>query len=68
MEFRDDYDWIDYNPKGFNIHAGPFNIARLSETEFYMYLDIEDHHLNQGGVGSWRRLNDTSPLIHAICG
>lgn len=50
MEFRDDYDWIDYNPKGFNIHAGPFNIARLSETEFYMYLDIEDRHLNQGGV------------------
>ena len=50
MEFRDDLDWIDYNPKGFNIHAGPFNIARLNETEFYMYLDIEDRHLNQGGV------------------
>ena len=50
MEFRDDLDWIDYNPKGFNIHAGPFNIARLNETEFYMHLMIEDRHLNQGGV------------------
>ena len=34
----------------FNIHAGPFNIAQLSDTEFYMYLMIEDRHLNQGGV------------------
>lgn len=50
MEFRDDLDWIDYNPKGFNELVGPFFIARLSETEFRMHLHIRDEHLNQGGV------------------
>lgn len=50
MEFRDNLEWIDYNPKGFNRFVGPFNIARLSDERFYMYLDIRDEHLNQGGV------------------
>ena len=50
MEFRDDLEWIDTRPRGFNVHAGPFNIARVADDEFRMYLDIQDHHLNQGGV------------------
>ena len=50
MEFRDDLDWIDYSPRGFNRYVGPFNIARLSEDRFYMYLAIREEHLNQGGV------------------
>ena len=50
MEFRDDLDWIDYGPRGFNLHAGPFFIAHYEGDEYRMYLPIQDHHLNQGGV------------------
>lgn len=50
MEFRDDLDWIDYDPKGFNIHVGPFFIAPLEPQLWRMYLEIRPHHLNQGGV------------------
>lgn len=50
MEFRDDLDWLDYRPKGFNAYVGPFFIARLTDTEYRMHLNIQDHHLNQGGV------------------
>lgn len=50
MEFRDDLEWVDYNPKGFNKFVGPFNIARIAEDRFYMYLAIREEHLNQGGV------------------
>lgn len=50
MEIRTDLDWIDYNPKGFNLYVGPFNIARLAEDRFYMMLPIREDHLNQGGV------------------
>ncbi|MEM7269136.1 MAG: PaaI family thioesterase [Pseudomonadota bacterium] len=50
MDYRDDLDWIDYSPRGFNVHAGPFRIARLDEARFYMALEIEARHLNQGGV------------------
>lgn len=50
MEFRDDLERVDYRPKGFNLHAGPFHIFRLSETEYRMHLDVEERHLNQGGV------------------
>lgn len=50
MEFRDDLNWIDYNPKGFNLYVGPFNIARLAEDRFYLSLVVRDDHLNQGGV------------------
>lgn len=50
MEYRDDFDWIDYNPKGFNLHAGPFLVAPLGDGIYRMQLDIQPHHLNQGGV------------------
>lgn len=50
MEFQGDLDWIDYKAKGFNIHAGPFFIAPFSEGVYRMYMNIEPHHLNQGGV------------------
>lgn len=50
MEFREDLDWIDYGAKGFNLHTGPFFIAPLGEGAWRMYMNIEPHHLNQGGV------------------
>ncbi|MGB0504969.1 MAG: PaaI family thioesterase [Pikeienuella sp.] len=50
MEFRDDLDWLDYRPKGFNAYVGPFFIGRLTDTEYRMHLNILDHHLNQGDV------------------
>lgn len=50
MEFRDDLDWIQYRPVGFNQHAGPFFVGQMTETEYRMYLDVQPHHLNQGGV------------------
>ena len=50
MEFRDDLKWIDYRPRGFNLHAGPFYIAHFNDNEYRMHLPLQDHHLNQGGV------------------
>lgn len=50
MEFRDDLEEFEYTPKGFNHLVGPFHIARLTESEYRMHLDIRDDHLNQGGV------------------
>ena len=50
MEFRDDLDWIDYNPKGFNRYAGPFFFARFAPGEYRMHLIPREEHLNQGGV------------------
>lgn len=50
MEFRDDFEWIDYEPRGFNLYAGPFHIAHVGGDEYRMHLEIQDHHLNQGGV------------------
>lgn len=50
MEYRDDLDWIDYRPRGFNIHAGPFRVAHFEGDEYRMDLALQDHHLNQGGV------------------
>ncbi|WP_340109883.1 PaaI family thioesterase [Pikeienuella sp. HZG-20] len=50
MEFRDDLEWIDYDPIGFNIHVGPFFIASVGGGVYRMHLMIEPRHLNQGGV------------------
>ncbi|MGB0410000.1 MAG: PaaI family thioesterase [Pikeienuella sp.] len=50
MEYRENLEWIEYNPKGFNKYVGPFNIARIADDRFYMCLTIRDEHLNQGGV------------------
>lgn len=50
MELRDDLDWIDYRPRGFNLHAGPFRCAHWEGDEYRIFMEIQDHHLNQGGV------------------
>ena len=50
MEFRDDFEWIDYAARGFNLHVGPFFIACVAPDEYRMHLHIREEHLNQGGV------------------
>ncbi|SET06877.1 PaaI family thioesterase [Oceanicella actignis] len=50
MEFDPNLPWRTIHGHGFNAHVGPVSFARVSDSEWRFFLDIEAHHINIGGV------------------
>ena len=50
MEFDESLPWRTIRGDGFNAHVGPCRIARAGPAEWHSVLEIEDRHINVGGV------------------
>lgn len=50
MEFDDSLPWRTIRGEGFNRTVGPVRFARAGENEWHACLEIEDRHINSGGV------------------
>jgi len=48
--FRPDLDWRAARATGFNLLAGPFEIAPLSDGVWRFRLQMDERHVNFGGV------------------
>ncbi|MFK7944169.1 MAG: PaaI family thioesterase [Paracoccaceae bacterium] len=43
-------DWRQIGHVGFNAHFGPLDFARTGDSSWQASLELQDHHLNRGGV------------------
>jgi len=50
MEIDPTLPWRDVRGSGFNAHIGPIRFARAGEDEWRAALEIDDRHINVGGV------------------
>ncbi|MGG7568128.1 PaaI family thioesterase [Rhodovulum sp. DZ06] len=49
-DLPDDLDWRLLTDNGFTDHLGPTWFAKLSEDEYVFRLEVEQKHINAGGV------------------
>ena len=50
MDFDPDLEWRDVRDTGFNAHIGPIRLATVSDREWAFHLDLDQRHINFGGV------------------
>lgn len=50
MELPENLEWRDRRPAGFNEHVGPMRFARAGEGLWYTTLELDERHMNTGGV------------------
>lgn len=43
-------EWRVLRPSGFNAHTGPMHFASAGEGEWYVTLELDERHMNHGGV------------------
>ncbi len=48
--FRPDLEWRSARARGFNVVVGPFEIATLTDNVWRFRLQMDDRHVNYGGV------------------
>lgn len=49
-KFDPDLDWREARARGFNLFVGPFRIAAFGEGVWRFHLEVDERHINFGGV------------------
>jgi len=50
MQFDESLPYKHIRSVGFNAHIGPIHFATVSDAEWRFYLDLDERHINIGGV------------------